>query len=97
MQVQSPILRAYEEKISAELQGVKARIDLFEAQAKEKKADLQIAAIKTLRAMKHAIDKSFQELKTAGEARALQLKADLDAQVAKLKRSLDEFTGKFKA
>ena len=96
MQVQSPILRAYEEKISAELHEVKARIELFEAQAKGKKADLQIAAIKTLKAMKHAIDKSFQELKTASEARTSQLKVDLDAQLAKLKSALEDFAGKFK-
>ena len=69
---------------------------MFEAQAKGKKADLQIAAIKALKAMKYAIDKSFQEWKTAGEARASQLKADLDTELAKLKSSLDEFAGKFK-
>lgn len=46
----------------------KAKINVFEAQAKEKKAEVEIAAINALKTTKQTIDKKFQDLKKAGEA-----------------------------
>jgi hypothetical protein len=97
MHVQSPTLKAYEDKASAQLQELKARIDLFQAQANNKKADAEIAAIRHLKATKEAVDKKLQDLKTAGEATLARLKADVENDMANLRRSVDELASRFKA
>lgn len=96
MSTQSATTKAYEEKISAQLQQVKAQLGEFEARAKSKIAQVEIDSINHLNVAYQQIDKKREELKTAGEAKVEQVKAEIDADVAKLKASLAEFSTKFK-
>jgi vacuolar-type H+-ATPase subunit H len=90
-------MKAFEEKVSAQLQEAKAKIDQIEAHFKGQLAQAQIDAIKFVRTTRQEIDKKRQELRAAGETRAAQLKAEIEADVAKLKTSLEQFSTKVKS
>ena len=89
--------KAHEDKISAQLHEAKALLDEIEAQAKKKKAQAEIETITDLKARKQEIDKKWQDLKTAGEAKVgSHIKDDIEADIAKFKASLDHFRAKHK-
>lgn len=94
MSEQSAAVKQYEEKINAQLQESKARLDLLEARAKEKKAQAKITTINNLKAKKQEINTKLQDLKTSGEAKAAQIKPEIDAEVAKIKTTLDQLSSK---
>jgi hypothetical protein len=94
---QSAGIKAFEEKISAQLQEAQSKIDGIEAQAKGKMAQAEIDAINSLKTKRQEIDKKGQDLKTSGEAKAAQLKAEIEADMAKFKASLDQFGAKVKS
>jgi len=90
--------KAHEDKISAQLHEAKALLDEIEAQAKKKKAQAEIETITDLKARKQEIDKKWQDLKSAGEAKVgAHIKADIEADIAKFKASLDHFRTKRKS
>lgn len=88
MSTQNVTIKAYEEKISAQLQQAKAQLGELEARAKGKMAQGEIDAINHLKAKHQEIEKKRQELKTVGDAKVEQVKAEIDAHVTKLKSSL---------
>jgi hypothetical protein len=88
---------AYEEKIGADLHDVKAKLDEFEARAKGKKAEAEIATINHLKTKHHEIETKRKALNTIGDAKIQQYKADLDAELARVKTSLAELAAKLKA
>jgi len=92
-------IKAYQDKINAQLQEAKALLNGFEAHAKGKMAQSEIETIARLKAKNQEIDKKLHhDLKTAGEvAVAAKVKADIDAEVAKFKTSVDQFTAKSKS
>jgi regulator of protease activity HflC (stomatin/prohibitin superfamily) len=90
-------MKAFEEKVTAQLQEAKAKIDEIEAQVKEKLAQAEIDAIKFFKTTRQEIDKKRQKLKASSETRGAQLKAEIDADVAKLKTSLEQFSTKVKS
>lgn len=90
-------MKAYEEKVSAQLREAKAKIDEFQAHVKGKAAEAEVHAIDTLKTKQQEIEKKRQELKTAGEARAAQIKAEIDAGLANLKSSSEQLAAKIKA
>jgi len=92
----NPTLKAYEEKISAQVQEAKARLEQIEAKAKEKKAQADIAVIGSLKTAKQNIDRKLQDLRTTHDAHVAHAKADIDADVARLKASVDDLATKFK-
>ena len=92
----SATVKAYENKIAAQVQEAKARLDQFEAKAKEKSAQAEISAIHGLKTAKQNIDRRLQDLKTTSSVYAAQAKAGIDADVAAFKASVDELAGKFK-
>jgi uncharacterized protein YaaN involved in tellurite resistance len=61
-------LKAYEDKIKAQVQEAKAKLEQFEAKAKEKKAQADIAAVSNLKAAKQHIDQKVHDLKTIHDA-----------------------------
>jgi formate hydrogenlyase transcriptional activator len=87
-------MKAFEEKVSAQLQEAKAKIDEIEAQVKGKLAQAEIDAIKFFKTTRQEIDKKRQDLRASSETRAAQLKAEIEADVAKLKTSLEQFSTK---
>lgn len=92
-------IKAYQDKINAQLQEAKAVLNGFEAHAKGKMAQSEIEAITRLKAKNQEIEKKVHhDLKTAGEvAVAVKVKADIDAEVAKFKSSVDQLAAKFKS
>lgn len=97
MDTSSAMTKAYEEKISAQLQQAKAQLGEFEARAKGKMAQAEIDTINHLKTKQQQIDKKRQDLKTVGEAKVEQAKAEIDSEIAKLKTSLSELATKLKS
>ena len=96
MSTPSVTAKAYEEKISAQLQQAKAQLGELEASAKQKMAQAEIDTVNHLKTKQQEIDKKRQDLKTAGEAKAEQVKTEIDSELAKLKTSLGELAAKLK-
>jgi hypothetical protein len=92
-------IKAYQEKIGAQLHEAKALLNGFEAHAKGKLAQSEIDAISRLKAKHQEIDKKVhQDLKVTGEvAVAAKVKSDIDAEIAKFKASLDQLAAKVKS
>jgi len=90
-------IKAFEDKISAQLQEAKSQIDGIGAHAKGKLAQVEIDAINSLKVKRQEIDKKRQELKTSSDAKATQIKAEIEADMAKFKASLDQFGAKVKS
>jgi len=92
-------IKAYQDKINAQLQEAKALLNGFEAHAKGKMAQSEIEAITRLKAKNQEIEKKVHhDLKTAGEvAIAAKVKADIDAEMARFKTSVDQLAAKFKS
>jgi hypothetical protein len=92
-------IKAYQEKIDAQLHEAKALLNGFEAHAKGKLAQSEIDTISSLKAKHQEIDKKVHhDLKAAGGvAIAAKVKSDIDAEVAKFKASLDQLAAKAKS
>ena len=92
-------IKAYREKISAQLQEAKAVLSGVEAQAKGKLAQSEIDTITRLKAKNQEIDKKVhQDLKVTGEVTLVaKIKSDIDAEMAKFKASLDQLNIKVKS
>lgn len=89
-------IRAYEEKVKAQLEQAKAQLAEFEARAKGKMAQAEIDSIHHLKTKHQEIDKKRQELKTAGDAKSEQIKAEIDAEIANFKTGLAQLATKLK-
>ena len=94
-----PEIKAYQEKISAQLQEAKALLNGFEAHAKGRLAQSEIDTIAHLKATNQEIDnKVHHDLKAAGAvAVAEKIKSDIDGEIAKLKTTLNQLTVKVKS
>jgi len=94
-----PEIKAYQEKISAQLQEAKALLSGFEAHAKGKLAQSEIDTIAHLKAKNQEIDKKVHhDLKTTGEVVvAAKVKSNIDAEIVKFKASLDQLAAKAKS
>ena len=91
-------IRAYQEKIGAQLQEAKAVLNGVEAHAKGKLAQSEIDTINRLKAKQQEIEKKVHhDLNVAGAATlAAKVKSDIDAEVTKFKASVDQFAAKAK-
>jgi len=92
-------IKAYQEKIGAQLHEAKAVLNGIEAHSKGKLAQSEIDAISRLKAKHQEIErKVHHDLKTAGEvAAAAKVKSDIDAEIAKFKTSLAQLAAKAKS
>jgi len=90
----SALDKAYEEKVSAQLQQVKAKLDELVARGKGTTAQAEIDVINHLKAKHSEIEKKRQDLKTSGDAKLEQIKAEIEADIAKLRTSLEQATAK---
>jgi F0F1-type ATP synthase membrane subunit b/b' len=89
-------LTAYEDKIKAQISDAKARLQQFEATAKEKGVQAETAAISHVKAVKENIDRRLHDLKATQESHLAKAKSDIDAEVAKFTVSIDELGARFK-
>jgi len=90
-------LKAYQNKITAQLQEAKATLELVEAKAKAKSAQAEIAAINGLKTAKQNIDRKLQDLKATHDTYVSGAKAGIDADVATFKASINELAGRLKS
>ena len=93
---QSAVIKAYQDKINAKVQEAKARLELVEAAARQKKAGAEIAAISGLMAGWRNIETRIRDLKATHESNVSRAKAEIDADFAKFKASVDELAAKLK-
>ena len=91
-------IRAYQAKVSAQLQEAKAVLAGLEAHAKGQLAQTEIDAIAHLRTMHKEIDKKVHnDLKaTSAIAMAAKVKSDIDAEMTKFKALLNQLSAKIK-
>ena len=97
MSIQNAELKAFEEKVNAELQDAKSRLENLEKSFKGKMAQAEIDAINSFKTKRQEIDKKRQDLKASTNAAAAQIKAEIEAQIAKFKGSLEQFSSKLKS
>ena len=92
-------VKAYQDKITAQLHEAKALLNGFEAHAKGKLAQSEIDTIARLKAKNQEIEKKVhQDFKAAGAvAVAAKVKSDIDAEITKFKSSLDQLAIKVKS
>ena len=92
-------IKAYQEKVNAELQEAKAVLNGLEAHAKGKLARSEIDAINHLKAKHREVEKKVHhDLKTAGEVGvAAKVKTGIDSEMTRLKSSLDQLAAKIKS
>jgi wobble nucleotide-excising tRNase len=95
-QAPNPTLKAYEDKVRAQVQEAKAKLEQFEAKAKEQHAETEITAINRLKTAKQDIDRKLQGLKTAHDEHLARAKAEIDQDVSKFKASIDTLSGKLR-
>jgi hypothetical protein len=92
-------IKAYQEKIGAQLQEAKAVLNGVEAHAKGKLAQSEIDTISRLKAKHQEIDKKVhRDLKVGPEVTlAAKIKSDIDAEMTKFKASVDQLSAKVKS
>ena len=91
-------IKAYQEKISAQLQEAKAVLNGVEAHAKGKLAQSEIDAINRLKAKHQEIEKKVHHDLKVAEAATLvaKVKSEIDAEMTKFKAALDQLAAKVK-
>ena len=92
-------IKAYQEKINAQLHEAKALLDAFEARAKGKLAQSQIDTISRLKTEHKEIENKVRnDLKTTGEvAVAAKVKSDVDTKIANFKASVAQLSANAKS
>ena len=88
-------LQAYADKIAAQIHAANIRIDEFEARAKPRRAQAEIAAIEGLKVAKQDIERMLADLKTARDAQVVRAKAAMDAAIVAFQASLENFRRTF--
>ena len=83
-------LQAYADKIAAQIHAANTRIDEFEARAKPRRAQAEIAAIDGLKAAGQNIERMLVDLETTRDAQVARAKADIDAAIVAFQASLED-------
>jgi hypothetical protein len=86
--------KAYEEKIRAELQQAKSRLEEFEASSKAEDKQAANDLINQAKRTHEKIEKQLQKLNTSAAEEMEQEKAEIDAGIAKLRAGLTELAAK---
>jgi hypothetical protein len=88
-------LRAYEDAIAAQIHAANVRIDDFEASARPRRAQAELAAINGLKATRQNIERMLADLEATRDAQVARAKADIDAAIVAFQASLEDFRRKF--
>ena len=88
-------LQAYEDKIAAQIRAANTRIDEFEAKAKPRRAQAEVAAIDGLKAARQNIERMLVDLKSTRDVQVARGKAEIDAAIVAFQTSLEDFRRKF--
>ncbi len=90
----SSSLNAFEEKVRAQVEQAKTKLEQFEAKSKEKGSQAETATINRLKAAKQDIDRKLRDLKATHDVHVTHAKSDIEAAVAKFKASIAELGAK---
>jgi hypothetical protein len=91
MNLDKASVTAFCDRVTAQLQEASARLQEFEASAKVSMAQGELDAIKELRAMKDAVSRRNDELKTAHADTVTQISWYIDSHLAALHAATDAF------
>jgi hypothetical protein len=90
-------LKAYQDKINAQIQQAKAKLDQFDATAATQRTQDQSKAIEQLKTARQNLEQKLRDLTTTQEGNMDRAQANIDAEVAKLHTSIDTLTAEFNA
>ena len=96
MATTTPHAPSFEEKVKAQVEEAKAKLDHIQATAREKRTNAETAAIAQLNTARQEIDRKLQDVKNTHQAHVARAKSEIETDAAKFKASVDEFTAKFK-
>lgn len=83
--------KAFEDKIKAQVQDAKSRLDQIQASAKAKAGEAETTAASHLTTAKQEIDRKLQDLKTTHDTHVARAKSDIEADVATFKAAVAAF------
>ena len=90
-------LKAYEDKVNAQIREAKAKLEQFEAKATEQRTQAENKAIDDLKTTRQNLERRVRDLRSTQETNLERAKADISADVTKLNASIDELTTEFKS
>lgn len=96
MSGRSSVVKAFEDKVSAQLHDAKSQIEQIESRGKAKMTQVEIDSIKLLKSKRQEIENKREDLRTAGDEKAAQIKAEIEADVAKLGVALEHLGARLK-
>jgi uncharacterized coiled-coil DUF342 family protein len=88
--------KTFEDKVTAQVQEGKAKLEQLEAKAREKGAQAALDTINSLKATRDNIQRKVQDLKTTHEDHMARAQAAIDADVAAFKTRIEELGAKLK-
>ena len=92
----SATLKSFEDKVTAQVQEGKAKLQQLEAKAREKGAQSELDAINSLKATRENIHRKVQDLKTTHEDHMARAQTAIDADVASFRTRIEELGAKLK-
>jgi hypothetical protein len=93
----SATLKAYQDKVNAQIRDAKAKLDQFDAKAATQRTQAENKAIEQLKTTRQSLEQKVRELKTTQGANLDRAQGDITAEVAKLHTSIDKLTAEFNA
>jgi hypothetical protein len=90
----SATLKVYEDKVNAQIQKSKTKLEQLEAKAKEKSAQAELNAINSLKGTKENIQRKVQDLRTTNENQMARAQTAIDADVTAFKTRIEEVSAK---
>jgi predicted nucleic acid-binding Zn-ribbon protein len=93
-QTVSATIKAFQDKVKAQVEEAKTTLAQAEAKAKNKKAQADITAAAKLNAAKVDIDRRLQDLKATNAVHVARAKAYIATDVAHFKTAVDDLAAK---
>ena len=93
----SATLKAYEDKVIAQIKDAKTKLEQYEAKATAQHNQSETKTIEQLKSTRQNLEQKVRDLKTTQETNLDRAKANIDAEVAKLRTSIDELTDEYRA
>jgi F0F1-type ATP synthase membrane subunit b/b' len=93
----SATLKAYEDKVAAQIKEAKAKLEQYEAKATEQRTQAELKAIEQLKMSRQNLEQKVRGLKTTQEGTMERTKAEINAEVARLHTSIDDLTNQYRA
>lgn len=88
-------LQAYADKIAAQIHAANIRIDEFEAKAKPKRAQAELAAIEGLKVAKKDVERMLVDLSAKRDEQVARARTEIDAAIGAFQASLEDFRRKY--